>query len=129
MWKYDPEAFTETAFGDKWLHEYLMGLGPTSAALGPNRPESINYWDQYYYTDQFIAGAITAAIEQRYNFVRVEEALESGTNIGGPTDNAGTRVETMEHEVYGRFIEVATFEPDGDFYATAYYLRWRSDRP
>ena len=123
------ELFTLTAFGDRWLHEYLMSLDPTSVTLGPERPEQVRYFDQYYFTEQYIADEIADAIQQHYSFIRVVEAKESGTYLGGPIGNSGTRVETLEHPVYGRFIAVATFEPEGYFYQTDYYLRWRTDRP
>lgn len=123
------EPFTLTAFGDKWLHEYLMSLDPTSVALGPKRPEEVRYFDQYYFTEQYIADEIVDTIQQHYAFVRVKEPAESGYYFGGPIGNPGTRVETLEHPVYGRFIAVATFEPEGYFYQTGYYLRWRTDRP
>lgn len=123
------ELFTLTAFGDRWIHEYLMSLDPTSVALGPERPEQVRHFDQYYFTEQYIADEIVDAIQQHYSFIRVVEAKESGTYLGGPIGNPGTRVETLEHPVYGRFIGVATFEPEGYFYETDYYLRWRIDRP
>lgn len=125
----DEPPFTKTAFGDKWLHEYLMSLDPTTAALGPDRPAAVRYFDQYFYKDEYIADQIAAAIQQHYTFVRVVEAKESGTMLKGPITNPGTRVETLEDDVYGRFIGVATFEPDGRFTQTDYYLRWRTDRP
>ncbi len=120
--------FTKTAFGDKWLHEYLMSLGPSSIGLGPMFVDR-SHFDSYYFSERFIAEEIVAVIQQHYTFVRVVEAKESGTDLGGPIGNPGTRVETMEDDVYGRFIGVATFEPEGYFYQTDYYLRWRTDRP
>lgn len=122
------EAFTLTAFGDKWLHEYLMSLDPSSVTLGPTIPAR-SYFDSYYYTEQYIADEIIDVIKDRYTFERIEEAKESGTDLGGPLGNPGTRVETLEDPVYGRFIGVATFELEGYFYETDYYLRWRTDRP
>ena len=121
--------FTKTAFGDKWLHEYLLSLDPTTAYLGPDRPAAVSYFDQYFYKDRYIVDEIVAAIEGHYTFVRVVEATESGTMLKGPITNPGTRVETLEDDVYGRFIAVATFMPDGLFTQTDYYLRWRTDRP
>ena len=121
--------FTKTAFGDKWLHEYLLSLDPTSVYLGPDRPADVSYFDQYFYKDRYIVDEIVAAIEGHYTFVRVVEATESGTMLKGPITNPGTRVETLEDDVYGRFIGVATFMPDGLFTQTDYYLRWRTDRP
>ena len=125
---HEERPFTKTAFGDKWLHEYLMSLGPSSIGLGPTFVDR-SHFDSYYFSERFIAEEIVAAIQQHYTFVRVVEAKESGTDLGGPVGNPGTRVETMEDDVYGRFIGVATFEPEGYFYQTDYYLRWRSDRP
>ena len=125
---HEERPFTKTAFGDKWLHEYLMSLGPSSIGLGPTFVDR-SHFDSYYFSERFIAEEIVAVIQQHYTFVRVVEAKESGTDLGGPVGNPGTRVETMEDDVYGRFIGVATFEPEGYFYQTDYYLRWRSDRP
>ena len=120
------EPFALTAFGDKWLHEYLMSLDPSYVGLGPNFE---SYADTYHYTERYIADEITDAIMEHFTFVRIEEAKESGAYLGGPLGNPGTRIQMLNHEVYGRFIAVATFELEGYFYQTNYYLRWRTDRP
>ena len=124
--------FTKTAFGDKWLHEYLMSLAPTKTALGPEFPGSRDYFDSYYYfDDRYIADEIARELEKRYSYERVVKAAENGTKMDLWSAH-GTRVETMEHDAYGRFIGISTFETDGEytyFTETDYYLRWRSDRP
>ena len=126
------EPFTLTAFGDKWLHEYLMSLAPTNTALGPEFPGSRDHFDSYYYfDDRYIADEIAEELQKRYVYERVVKAAEDGTRMD-LWSNHGTRVETMEHDVYGRFISISTFETDGEytyFTSTDYYLRWRTDRP
>lgn len=124
----EEEPFTLTAFGDKWLHEYLLSLGPSAVTLGPTIPAR-SHFDSYYFSGKYIADEIKTVVQEHYTFERVVKAKESGTYMGGPLSNPGTRVETMEDPVYGRFIGVATFEPEGYFYQTDYYLRWRTDRP
>ena len=91
--------------------------------------EVMNHSNHHDHYNSLTADEIVAAIEGHYTFVRVVEATESGTMLKGPITNPGTRVETLEDDVYGRFIAVATFMPDGLFTQTDYYLRWRTDRP
>ena len=122
------ETFALTAFGDKWLHEYLLSFGPSAVTLGPTIPER-SHFDSYYYSGLYIADEIADVIQERDTFERVVKAKEAGTYMGGPLTNPGTRVETLEDPVYGRFIGVSTFEPEGYFYSIDYYLRWRTDRP
>lgn len=128
----EEEPFTLTAFGDKWLHEYLMSLDPTNVALGPEFPGTRDYFDSYcYFDDRYIADEIAEELEKRYTYERVVPAAEDGTQIDR-WSNHGTRVETLEDDVYGRLIAVSTFEPDGEytyFTSMTYYIRWRTDRP
>ena len=116
--------FTETAFGDKALHEYLMTLGPSEVNYGPQK--SLDYFDMYLYRDQFIADEITKTIKEMYTFVQTVPPAENGAK--SQTNYFGTRITTMEHAVYGRGIFVQTFSEDGYVYGMDYYIRARTDR-
>lgn len=79
--------------------------------------------------NQYIADQSTDKVQELFTFVRVVESKRSGQNLGDPLGNPGTRAETLQYDVYGHFIAIAAFGPDGNFTEMNYYLRWRSDRP
>ena len=109
-----------------------MSLSPSEVYLGPENIPQVRHFDSYYYFgDRFIADEIAKGIQVHYTFERV--AYPEGNGI--PVDlwsNHGTRVQTLEHEVYGRFIAITTISTNGEytyFDGVDYYLRWRTDRP
>ena len=108
------EPFTETAFGDRALHEYLMSLGPDESILW-----NCGYFDHYLYKDRFMAEDLYRRVADFCDYVEVKEESVDLQNDA----LFGTRVSCVESETYGRNIQVETFAQDGTYYEKIFVIR------
>jgi hypothetical protein len=110
-------TFTQTAFGDEAMHNYLVSFEPDAMITGPSRNEN---YDVYWYWNRDISDEVVAKIQSMYYVVYVEELepVASQVNI-----SFGTQVETAYLGKNCVFINVNRYSKDGMCQITRYYMR------
>jgi len=122
--KTEEKPFTETGFGDKWLHEYLLSLEPDSVGLHLTAFEGKNTFDTYRFENRFLYWEISAALKEHYSFVRIREAdVTPASSYDPETMEPLTTLVTATNNSDGRnHITIDIKEADETCWHSAYYF-------
>jgi len=115
------EPFTATAFGDRWLHEYLMSLKPDGVSLDLTVFAGQNAFDTYRFEDRILFDEISAALKAHYTFARIKESNEP-SYMEGTVETLSTKVEAVQNTGSSPYLSVLLEEPDGYRTRNTYYF-------
>ena len=107
----DEEPFTETAFGDRWLHEYLLSLDPDGTTLNATFTGGNHAFDNYRFEDRILIDEISAALEAHYPSAQVKKTEPTYTK--GTVASLDTHVRAVNNFSGDSYIAVQVQEPDG----------------
>ena len=116
----EEDPFTLTAFGDKWLHEYLMSLKPDGTTLKSTVFAGQNAFDVYRFEDRILIDEISAVLEEHYTFAQVKKTAPS--YVAGTVGTLSTQVHAVMNNGSSPYISVRIEEPDGYRFSNTYYL-------
>ena len=120
----DERPFTKTAFGDRWLHEYLLSLEPDLVTPYMTLTGAKAGFDSYSFEDRYLIDEIGTALKEHYTLAKVREADEP-SYAAGSVRVMSTKVTAVRNpgtKPNSCYITVTFYEPDGYRTDNTYYL-------